>query len=321
MEQKKSYFATENNYTFFNNCTFSSIRINFDCLYKNNFDFYNTELADDVVEAFNELRNMGYDLYLYDVPESEEVLEWLDEIFDYGFICNEEPTRYADLSDHWNTICRMTDTCLCGEGDIAKNRYFKFEDNWKELVDIIKKNDILAKTDTTSVFYDDIDWEQEKVANGLTVNGKQVLGSSYIPVEKYNKKTTEFLKTIAIQRNATPKEWKYKPDNERWYIDYIVWDVNEEIAQKYGGRIEIIQNSLYYRGTWLTIKLKTKLGKYKWDEFPGVLERFCKDYGFNSRKKAEFRIEVDAYNQPWPEGQKQREEEDDQTDSFFDSMD
>jgi hypothetical protein len=317
MKQKKSYFATENDFTFFNNCTFSSICINFDCLYKNKFDFYNTELSDDILESFDELRNMGYDLYLYNVPESQEVLEWLDKTFKYGFICNEEPTRYADLSDHWNTISRNIDIDLCCEGEIGKNRYFKFEDNWKELVDIIKKNDILAKTDTRKVFYDDIDWEQEKVANGLTVNGKQVLGSSYIPVEKFNEKTTEFLKTIATQRNESPKEWKYKPDNERWYVKYIVWDVNEEIAQKYGGRIEIEQNSLYYRGTWLTIKLKTKLGKYKWDEFPRVLEKFCKDYGFDSRKKAEFRIEVDAYDLPWLEGQKEREEQDDRTDSFF----
>ena len=117
--QKKSYFATENDFTFFNNCTFSSIRINFDCLYKKKFDFYNTELSDDILESFDELRNMGYDLYLYNVPESQEVLEWLDKTFKYGFICNEEPTRYADLSDHWNTISRNIDT--------------------------IKKNDILAK--------------------------------------------------------------------------------------------------------------------------------------------------------------------------------
>ena len=47
--------------------------------------------------------------------------------------------------------------------------------------------------------------------------------------------------------------------------------------------------------------------------------KFCKDYGFDSRKKAD--IEVDAYDLPWLEGQKEREEQDDRTDSFFDSMD
>lgn len=183
------------------------------------------------------------------------------------------------------------------------------------------EKDILAKTDTISVYYDDIDWEQEKEGNGLLLNGKKVLGSSYIPVEKFNKKTTEFLKTIATQRNISSKEWKYKPDKERWYINYIVWDVNDEIAQKYGDKIEIIQNRLYYRGTWLTIKLQTKLGTHKKDEFSKVLERFCKDYGFDTRKKLNFCNESDAYDLPWPETQKQREDEDDRTDFFFDSLD
>ena len=34
------------------------------------------------------------------------------------------------------------------------------------------EKDILARTDTISVYYDDIDWEQEKEGNGLLLNGK-----------------------------------------------------------------------------------------------------------------------------------------------------
>ena len=93
--------------------------------------------------------------------------------------------------------------------------------------------------------------------------------------------------------------------------------MKEEIASRYGVVIEIEQSSLYYRGTWLTIKMKAEHGKYQWNEQSGILDKFCKDYGFDSRKELSF---VFGYDLPWPEGQKQREEEDDRTDSFFDSM-
>ena len=94
--------------------------------------------------------------------------------------------------------------------------------------------------------------------------------------------------------------------------------MKEEIASRYGVVIEIEQCSLYYRGTWLTIKVKTENGKYQWNEHLKILDKFCKDYGFASRKELSF---IFGYDLPWPEGQKQREEEDDRTDSFFDSMD
>ena len=64
--------------------------------------------------------------------------------------------------------------------------------------------------------------------------------------------------------------------------------------------------------------MKAEHGKYQWNEQSGILDKFCKDYGFDSRKELSF---VFGYDLPWPEGQKQREEEDDRTDSFFDSMD
>ena len=94
--------------------------------------------------------------------------------------------------------------------------------------------------------------------------------------------------------------------------------MKEEIASRYGGVIEIEQCSVYYRGTWLRIKVKTENGKYQWNEHLKILDKFCKDYGFASRKELSFIV---GYDLPWPEGQKQREEEDDWTDSFFDSMD
>ena len=134
-----------------------------------------------------------------------------------------------------------------------------------------------------------------------------------------NEKTTSLLKTIAVPRTSEPKDYPFKPRNERWYISSIVWDVKEEIASRYGVVIEIEQcSSLYYRGTWLTIKMKAEHGEYQWNEQSGILDKFCKDYGFDSRKELSF---VFGYDLPWPEGQKQREEEDDRTDSFFDSMD
>ncbi len=319
MAETKSRFATEDDYSFFNNGTFSKILIRFNCLFEGKWNQRAPVLADGVQEAFKELIEMGYDLFLIEVPENDKILEWLDKTFDYPFLCNDYPSRYADLSDHWNTVSRNVDTSLLSEGCMSANRYFKFENNWNEIVEIIRENDKLAQVDIWSRHFDDIDWNQGKESNGLVDGeGNQVLGGSYIPVEKMNEKTTALLKTIAVPRTSEPKDYLFKPRNERWYISSIVWDVKEEIASRYGVVIEIEQCSLYYRGTWLTIKMKAEHGKYQWNEQSGILDKFCKDYGFDSRKELSF---VFGYDLPWPEGQKQREEEDDRTDSFFDSMD
>jgi len=202
---------------------------------------------------------------------------------------------------------------------MAANRYFKFENNWKEIVKIIRENDMLAKKVKWSRHLDDIDWNQEKEANGL-VDGEceQFFGGSYIPVENMNEKTKDLLRTIAVPRTSEPKDYPYKPRHERWFISSIVWDVKEEIASRYGVKIEIEQSSLHYRGTWLTIKMKAEYGKYQRAEQLEIMDKFCKDFGFDTRKELSF---IFGYDLPWPEGQKQREEEDAQTDSFFDSMD
>ena len=319
MAETKSRFATDDDYFFFNNGTFCKILIYFNCLFEGEWNLKNPVLTDDIQEAFKELDEMGYGLYLIEVPEKKSILKWLDKTFDYSFLCNDYPTRYADLSDTWNTVSRNVETRLCGEGSVSCNRCFKFENNWKEIVQIIRENDKLAKTDVWKRNYEDIDWEQAKESNGLVDgSGKQVLGSSYIPVEKMNEKTTALLKTIAVPRSDEPKKWTYKPQGERWYVESIVWDVKEEIASRYGVIIEIEQCSLYYRGTWLIIKTKSERGKYEWTESLKIIERFCKDFGFDTRKELGLTF---YYDLPWPEGQKQREEEDDQTDFFFDSMD
>lgn len=88
---------------------------------------------------------MGYSLFLKDVPEDEAALDILDGIFDYHFCCNDYPTRYADLSD------------TCGEG-LCDNRYFHYEDNWLEIVQLIKENDLVIKTKSSRVIYDNTDW-------------------------------------------------------------------------------------------------------------------------------------------------------------------
>ena len=293
MAETKSRFATEDDYSFFNNGTFSKILIRFNCLFEGKWNQRAPVLADGVQEAFKELIDMGYDLFLIEVPENNKILEWLDKTFDYPFLCNDYPSRYADLSDHWNTVSRNVDTSLLSEGCMSANRYFKFENNWNEIVEMIRANDILAQVDIWSRHFEDTDWNQ-------------------------GKKTKAFLQTIAVPRTSEPKDYPFKPRNERWYITSIVWDVKEEIACRYGVVIELEQCSLYYRGTWLTIKMKAEHGKYQWNEQSGILDKFCKDYGFDSRKELSF---VFGYDLPWPEGQKQREEEDDRTDSFFDSMD
>ena len=316
MNKYKSYFATEDDYHFFNNGTFSKILIDFDCLLKK-IDENTYHTADNAKEAFKELQNMGYDLYLIRVPEQQEILDTLDSEFDYPFCCNDYPTRYADLSDHWNTVSRNVKTSLSCEGGSSNNRYFHYEDNWLEIVQIIKENDLLAKTISSRVIYDDIDWNQGKVKNGLVdQDGNQFLGGEYIEVEKMNYVTTELLKQIGVPRTKEPVQYSFKPIKERWYINAITWDIKPEIAAKYGVRIEIEQGSLYYRGTWLTIRAKSYEKDYK--TLDEITKQFCSDYGFDRKKRISF---VFGYDLPWTEEQKKREEEDDKTDSFFDSMD
>ena len=156
MKEHKAYFATEDDYNFFNNGTLSKILIDFFCLFKEvEKNIY--EPADKVIEAFKDLTDMGYRLFLKDVPEDEAVLDILDETFDYPFCCNDYPTRYADLSDTWNTVSRDVETRLCGEG-LCDNRYFHYEDNWLEIVLLIKENDLVIKTKSSRVIYDNTDW-------------------------------------------------------------------------------------------------------------------------------------------------------------------
>lgn len=119
MNKNKSYFATEEDYHFFNNGTFSKILIDFDCLLKK-IDENTYHTADNAKEAFKELQNMGYDLYLIEVPEQQEILNALDSEFNYPFCCNDYPTRYDDLSDHWNTVSRNVETSLSTEGESSK---------------------------------------------------------------------------------------------------------------------------------------------------------------------------------------------------------
>ena len=62
----------------------------------------------------------------------------------------------------------------------GNNRYFHYEDNWLEIAQMIKENDLLAKTISSRVIYDDTDWNQGKVQNGLVdQNGNQLLGGEY----------------------------------------------------------------------------------------------------------------------------------------------
>lgn len=122
MAETKSRFATEDDYSFFNDGTFSKILMHFDCLFKGKWNQRVPVLADGVQEAFKELVEMGYDLFLIEVPENDKVLEWLDKTFEYPFLCNDYPTRYADLSDHWNTVSRNVETSMCSEGCMSANR-------------------------------------------------------------------------------------------------------------------------------------------------------------------------------------------------------
>lgn len=313
----KSYFADESDYSFFGNGTLSKLLISFDCIVKDGWNGCDTTPADGVQEAFKTLRKMGYSLYLSNVPEKNETLSWLDETFAYPFCCNDEPTRYADTCDHWTTISRKVSTSLCSEGWSHCDRDIRYEDNWPEIVEIIRENDQLARTESEYVTYDDIDRSQELTANGLADDkGNQIFGSSYLQVEKLNEKTTALLKTIAKPRMDHPVDDQVKPTKERWPISKTTWDVNQETAVQYGVQIEIEQASLYYRGTWIKIKVKAVDGEKA--ALQEALKKFCADFGFN--EKQELRI-FDGYDLPWTEDQKKREEEDDRTDSFFDDYD
>ena len=176
---------------------------------------------------------------------------------------------------------------------------------------------MVIKTKSSRVIYDDTDWNQKKIKNGLVdQDGNQLLGGEYIEVEKMNAKTTKLLREIAIPRTENPVPYSFKPIKERWYIDAITWDVKPKIAKKYDVRIEIEQGSLYYRGTWLKICAKSYLKTVK--ELNEITKQFCSDYGFDKKPGTHF---VWGYDLPWSEEQKKRAQEDDKTDMVFDSMD
>lgn len=173
------------------------------------------------------------------------------------------------------------------------------------------------KTETLSIIFNDIDWTQPKEMSGLVDDkGKQVFGGQYIPVENMNKKTTELLNQIATSQTPNPVSYGSKPDKERWMAEKLIWTVNPQIAQKYQATFEIEQGSLYYRGTWLQITVKKPDATS--ETLQQILNKFCADFGFDQRKEISFIL---PYDLPWPEGQKQREDEDNRTDYFFDSMD
>lgn len=175
----------------------------------------------------------------------------------------------------------------------------------------------MKSIETASVIYDDVGRTQELTENGLADgDGNQIFGSSYLQVEKLNEKTTAVLKTIAKPRTAHPVDNPAKPVKERWSISKTTWDVNEDIAAQYGVQIEIEQASLYYRGTWLKIMVKTVEGEK--DALEDALNRFCADYGFDKKNKL---MILDGYDLPWTEEQKKREEADNRVDSFFDDYD
>ena len=54
MAETKSRFATEDDYSFFNNGTFSKILIRFNCLFEGKWNQRAPVLADGVQEAFKE---------------------------------------------------------------------------------------------------------------------------------------------------------------------------------------------------------------------------------------------------------------------------
>jgi len=314
---KKSYFATKDDFNFFGNGTLHKMLIDFDCLINGKWKGNDTPLCDDVIEVFNSLRELGYSLFLSEVPKKDEILNWLDETFNYEFICNEYPTRYADTSDYWTEIRRNCQTSLCHEGVKNYNREICFSENWKEILEIVKENDILARTQQASNTYDDIDWNQQIENNGLSdENGNQFNGSNYIPVEKMNQKTTNLLKQIANPETDHPVSYGYKPDNERWPAEIIKWNVKDEIAKNYGVRFVIEQGSLYYRGTWIKITAKAVDGE--WQTLQKIVNRFCEDFGFSSRNEISF---ITPYTLPWTDDQKKREQEDDDTDWYFCSPD
>lgn len=314
----KSHFAKEYDCCFFGNAPLSKLLISFECVTENGkWNGKETKPSKDSVQAFRKLRKMKYTLYLEDVPQEQQVLDWLDQTFDYDFTCNDCPTRYADLCDHWTTISPRIETRLLSEGDSNSNRDINYSNNWLEICRIIKENDILARTKSSYIIFDDTDMKQQKEKNGIVdEKGTQLIGSSYIPVEKMNEETTEFLKKIAEPQTDTPVTYAYKPNNERWNANVLVWKVKEEIAEKYGVQFVIEQGSLYYRGTWLKVIAK-KLDAHSQD-LGKIAEQFCRDFNIDSRRELSF---ITPYDLPWPEGQKQREKEDDRTDDFFDSYD
>lgn len=253
----RSYFATEDDFSFFGNGTLSKLLIGFDCLFEGNWNGIKTKPYADTVEVFKELRKLGYSLFLCEVPEKGEILTWLDETFDYGFTCNDYPTRYADLSDHWTEIKRNIPMSLCTEGNKNHNRDICFSGNWTEILELIKENDILARTERASIIYEDM-----------------------------NEKSTALLKQIAIPETEHPVSYGFKPAKEKWEAEILKWNVKEEITAKYDVRLVIEQGSLCNRGSWIKITAKAVDGE--WQKLWKILNQFCKDYGFDKKKELSF---------------------------------
>lgn len=262
---EKSYFADEEDCNFFGRGTLCKLLIYFDCVTQGEWNGPETKPAKDAVQSFKKLQQMGYALYLIEVPEKKEILDWLDATFDYPFTCNDYPTRYADLSDHWTTVSKNTTTSLCSEGFMDSNRDIHFENNWLEICKMIEENDVLARTNHGSYTFDDRENEKSDVMNH---------------------KTTEFLKEIAVPETPEPVDYGFKPTKELWTAKKIIWNVKPEITEKYGVTLLIEQGSLHSRGTWLTVTAK-KVDR-TWLELLEVVKKFCKDYGIDVRKELSF---------------------------------
>lgn len=152
MEITKSRFAEEYDCCFYGNGTFCKLQIDFDCLVNGKWEGKQTEPQENVREVFKAFKGMGYNLFLDGVPNTTEALEWLDETFGYGFICNDNPYHYADTGDHWTCVSRSVSTSLCYKGGwLASGRSVKFSDNWESVLNIIKENDILVNLDKKRV--------------------------------------------------------------------------------------------------------------------------------------------------------------------------
>ena len=307
---EKSYFADEYG-MFYEAKAYDALEVDFNCLFSGKWNENSVSLH-DTTQALHKLQDMGYTIVINDVPQDNAALKWIDEKIRISFVCNDYPTNYIDLSDYWTSIARNTKTYLCKRGETNRSRHIHFSNNWNKIVKIIYENDILIRTKSEYITYDDIDYTQPKENAGVTCDGQTNPDLDFIPVEKMNEKTTALLMKIAVRDSEIRKQY-FESRGEQWRAEYFTWYVKKEIADAYGVQIEIEQGSLMYRGTWLTIKVlsaeKTKV------QLAETLKQFCADYGFDSKKEIRFTF---PYDMPWTDEQKRREKADDDTDWFFD---